>query len=42
MRSEIFLETKMIETEVLAETPKKEVIAEPVIVSGPWIQVMFS
>ncbi|XP_023346354.1 uncharacterized protein LOC111715276 [Eurytemora carolleeae] len=38
MRSEISMEKRMTETEVLAETPKKEVIAEPVIVSGPWIQ----
>ena len=41
MRSEVSLEVKMVDTEVLTETPKKEVIAEPVIVSGPWIQVMF-
>ena len=42
MRSELSMEKRMTETEVLAETPKIEVIAEPVIVSGPWIQVMFS
>jgi len=38
MRSELSMEKRMTET----ETPKIEVIAEPVIVSGPWIQVMFS